>query len=150
MNNDDFIKYIFEHFKYNPDTGIITRNDRRYANGSYDKDGYLVIKIKGKKIMSHRLCWLLHFGTFPKNEIDHINHIRDDNRICNLRDITRKENHKNIRRQPNKDTGVIGIYLDKCTKGLLAKYSFRYKNKSFRFRTLEEAIKAKEELCKDL
>lgn len=138
--------YIKEHFFYNSDTGLITRNDRKNSTGSLDKDGYLIIKIKGKQIKAHRLAWFLYYGNFPNNELDHINRNRTDNRITNLREVSRKENLENTTKKINKDTKVIGIYLDKCTKGLKAKYTFHFNNKSYRFRNLIDAIKKKEEL----
>lgn len=139
--------YILQHFKYNPESGEIIRNDRKNSSGSLDKDGYLIIKIKGNQIKAHRLAWFLYYGDFPKNEIDHINRIRTDNSIKNLRDVTHQENILNTTKHRNKDTGQYGIYIDKCTKQLKAIYTFRIKNKTYRFRLLEDAIKAKEELC---
>lgn len=137
-------EYILDHFCYK--NGKIYRDDRKNSNGSYDKDGYLVYKIKGKQIKAHRLVWFLCNKEFPKGEIDHINRIRDDNRIENLRIADRKLQHENTIRVINKDTGVVGIYLDRTTKGLLAKYTFRYKKKTYRFRTLQDALKTKKEL----
>lgn len=139
-------KYIREHFYYLD--GKIFRDDRKNSNGSYDKDGYLIYKIKGKQIKAHRLVWFLCNGNFPESELDHINRIRDDNRIENLRLSNRKMQHENTTRTPNKDTGVVGIYLDKSTKGLLARYTFEYKNKVYRFRNLQDAIDKKEQLTK--
>lgn len=136
--------YIREHFSYKD--GIIYRNDRKNSNGSFDKDGYLIYKIKGKQIKAHRLVWFLCYNEFPNGEIDHINRNRQDNRIENLRIATRKIQLENTTKKPNKDTGVVGIYLDKTTKGLLAKYAFRHNKKTYRFRNLQDAIKTKEVL----
>lgn len=143
----DLQTYIKKHFSYDLETGIITRNDRKNSNGSYDKDGYLIIKIKKKQIKAHRLAWFLYYGEFPLLEIDHINRIRTDNRIINLREVTRQENIKNTTKKINPETKVMGIYLDKYTKNLKAKFTFHYNNKTYRFRTLQEAINKKEELC---
>lgn len=144
----ELLAYITNHFYYDENTGLISRDDRKNSNGSLDKDGYLIIKIKGTQIKAHRLAWFLYYGNFPKNEIDHKNRNRTDNRIQNLRDVSRQENILNTAKIINKDTGVVGIYLDKSTKGLKAKYTFHLKNKSYRFRTLSEAIEVKEALCK--
>lgn len=142
---NDFKEYIFKNFSYNPLTGKITRNDRKNSNGSLDKDGYLIIKIKGKQFKAHRLAFLLYYGYFPKKEIDHINRIRTDNRILNLREVTRLENIKNITKKINENTGEVGIYLDK-TKGLKKNICFKYKNKTYRFYSIEEAKNKKEML----
>lgn len=44
--------------------------------------------------LAHRVVWYLHHGYWPEN-IDHINGIRTDNRICNLREVTHEENCQN-------------------------------------------------------
>lgn len=59
------------------------------------KDGYRQIKIQGKMYLVHRIVWLMHYGKFPENTIDHIDRVRDNNRIENIRDITINENLTN-------------------------------------------------------
>lgn len=146
MNNIELLEYLNKYFKYNKDTGEIIRTDRKNSNGSKDKDGYLIIKIKGKQYKAHRLIWFMTHGEFPDGEIDHINRKRTDNRIDNLRVVDRIGNINNTTKKINKDTGCYGIYLDKTTKGLKKKYTFKHKGKTYRFYTLEDAIKAKGEI----
>ena len=141
----NYEQYIKDNFIYNSN-GTLTRTDRKNSLGSLDKDGYLIIKVKGKQFKAHRIVWLLNYGEFPKTELDHINRNRLDNRIENLRLADRELNCRNRTIQPNKDTGVVGIYLDKATKGLKKKYCFHFKEKTYRFYTLQAAIKCKEEL----
>lgn len=136
MEIEDYKKYILENFKCTD--GIITRKDRRNSNGSLDKDGYLIIKVKGKQFKAHRIAWLLAKGDFPKTELDHINRNKLDNRIENLRESNRKEQNNNKEFKPNKDTNEIGIYIDR-TKGLKKKYCFKKGNKTYRFYSLDEA-----------
>ena len=138
----DYEGYIKQHFHYS--NGVLTRDDRKNSNGSLDKDGYLIIKVKEKQFKAHRIVWLLHYGKFPEMELDHINHNRTDNRIENLREVDRQGNIDNIRLSPSPQTGYVGIYCDNVTKGLKAKYTFRYKGKTYRFRNLEDAVKEKE------
>lgn len=145
MELEDLKSYILKHFTYNKD-GTVTRDDRSGKVGTYDKDGYCIIKVKGKKIKAHRLIWLLNNGDFPNSEIDHINRKRNDNRIENLRESNRKQQANNTTRYPNKDTGVIGIYYDKSTKGLKSRYTFHCGKKTYRFMTLEEAQNKKKQL----
>lgn len=137
-------EYIKSHFHYYPDTGEIVRDDRKNSNGSLDKDGYLILKIKGKQHKAHRVAWLLYYGSFPQKEIDHINRKRTDNRICNLREATRLQNVLNTTRKPSPSTGICGIYITNA-KGLKKKYTVSLKGKHFRFYTIEEAIKFKNE-----
>ena len=57
--------------------------------------GYVRIKIDGKLYRGHRLAWLYVYGKFPKDQIDHINGIRNDNRIENLRECNGSQNQQN-------------------------------------------------------
>ena len=141
----DYKQYIIEHFFYHSD-GTITRNDRKNGLGSFDKDGYLILKVKGKQFKAHRVAWLLNYGDFPKSELDHINRIRTDNRIENLRESNRKEQCNNTTKRINPDTGCVGIFYDKYTKGLKRKYGFHANGKTYRFFTLEEAKAKRREL----
>ncbi len=145
LDDEELKSYILEHFCY--DNGKITRDDRKNSNGSYDKDGYLILKIKGKQFKAHRIVWLLVNGEFPKSEIDHINRNRTDNRIENLRESNRKQQIENSTRKPNQETGVVGVYVDH-TKGLKKKFAFNFHGKTFRFYTLEEAIRERKNVRK--
>jgi hypothetical protein len=85
---------------YDPETGIFCRKSRnglkkpRVISGS-NINGYKVTKIDNKPYYLHRLAWLYVYGKFPEKEIDHKNKIKSDNRICNLRDISRQQNIQN-------------------------------------------------------
>jgi hypothetical protein len=91
--------------RYNPKTGgmtwIVSPGRRVRAGeiaGTINSAGYLVVKIKGRFYKGHRLAWFLATEEWPDRalEIDHINEIKGDNRLCNLRLVTRSENQKNI------------------------------------------------------
>lgn len=56
--------------------------------------GYLLIKISGKRYLSHRLVWLYLYGEFPER-LDHINLVKTDNRLENLRVCSASENKMN-------------------------------------------------------
>ena len=128
------------NFKYNNENGILERTTRKNSNGSYDKFNYVIIKYKGKQYKAHRLVWLYHKKEFPKNVIDHINGDKSDNRIENLRDVDLFINAQNHSKKKNKITGYVGIYKDESTKGLSKKYTTQFKNKTYRFLTLEECV----------
>lgn len=98
---------------YDPETGLFTRvrGIRKGAIfGTKTYDGYLCGKVLGKQYRLHRLAWLYVHGEWPKNQIDHINGIRTDNRLCNLRDVTPSINKQNTRKadRDNK-TGFLGV-----------------------------------------
>lgn len=59
--------------------------------------------------MAHRCAWLLEKGSEPPETIDHINGIRDDNRICNLRAASFAENVRNTVPKKNNKTGFKGV-----------------------------------------
>ena len=86
-----FFVYIKDIF--NLDTKFVVRAGD--IAGSIDNQGYVSITIKGKRYSLHRLAWLYTYGHFPKQQIDHINRIRNDNRIINLRDVSGKVNMSN-------------------------------------------------------
>lgn len=135
----NFLEKIKHYFQYNSETGEIIRTDRKNSTGSLDFYGYRIIKIKGKQYKAHRLAWFLHYGQMPLGVIDHINAIKDDNRILNLRDITQAENVRFTQRKPNSKTHQIGIHIDQ-TKGLKRRFATKFNNKTYRFETVEEAV----------
>ncbi|UNY40262.1 HNH endonuclease [Paracoccus phage vB_PmaP_KLEP18-1] len=59
-----------------------------------DTHGYRHGKINGKLVLAHRVAWVIHFGSAP-DHIDHVNGVRSDNRIANLRSVTPSENMRN-------------------------------------------------------
>jgi len=97
---------------YDPDTGKLWRKLSPQLGFRVDlvgkeirsqhKDGYLVLQIGRKKYLAHRVIWLIVNGEWPTGEIDHINRVRDDNRIENLRDVTKSVNQQNR-------TGATGV-----------------------------------------
>lgn len=81
---------------------------RRFDVGSKNEDGYIRVWCDDRLRMKHRLLWWLKHGELP-DEIDHINGIRDDNRICNLRSVNRKEQLTNIKSNPNRTARVFSV-----------------------------------------
>lgn len=80
--------------------------------GTLQKRGYIEIRLDKKVYKAHRLAWLYVTGKWPKDQIDHINHARDDNRWVNLQEADNKSNAKN--RASTKANGdIIGVYWNK-------------------------------------
>lgn len=67
------------------------------------------IKIDLKLYQAHRLAWLYVYGSFPSGEIDHINGIKLDNSIVNLRDVNHSINMKNTKRRKDNKSGYSGV-----------------------------------------
>jgi hypothetical protein len=78
--------------------------------------GYFWGRINAKLYAAHRVCWAIHFGEWPKMDIDHVNGNRGDNRITNLRDVSRGENMRNKRVCPRNKSGLFGVSWCKQTE----------------------------------
>jgi len=96
--------------------------------GSIHKTGYRHITWMGNSHKAHRLIFMLHHGFMPQ-EIDHINGNRADNRIENLRSVTRSQNQYNKRPQRNV-SGYRGVTWHKKTGKWLVRVGLNNKNKS--------------------
>lgn len=79
--------------------------------GCLSPTGYRIIRFKDVGgVHAHRLAWLIFHGAWPEDQIDHINGIKDDNRIANLRDVSPAKNQQNRRDAlPNNRLGVLGV-----------------------------------------
>ena len=105
--------------------------------------GYKVGRINGEKYKAHRVAWKMFYGTEP-SEIDHINGDRSDNRISNLREVSRVENSRNKRIHPANSSGVTGVVFHKATKKWLAKIGIGMSAKHLGlFETFDEAVAAR-------
>lgn len=71
-----------------------------------------MVRILGKNYFEHRLAWLYCNAVWPSEQIDHINGLRDDNRICNLRPCTNGENHQNVGTSRVNKTGFVGVHFN--------------------------------------
>lgn len=119
---------------YDPSTGLLTWRrrtpsmmnrpelcdlwNRKYAGqpaGAKNSYGYLVVGIARRQIGAHRIAWILSTGEIPDGfQIDHVNGIRDDNRLVNLRAVTVAENNRNMRLQRRNSSGIHGVAY--CTR----------------------------------
>ena len=143
MITQEHLQYLFT---YDKQVGHLVRNFRRgkAQKGTYstckDRDGYIVLGVDGKTYREHRLIWMYHYGKFPEHDIDHINWVRDDNRIENLRDVTKSQNKQNSPVQKNNKCGVKGVWIHKQTKKWCASIYINGKNKYIgSYKSLEEA-----------
>lgn len=113
-------------YHYEEETGLFKRainQGVRFKKGSvagyHHHTGYISIRIHGKAYQAHRLAWLYMFGEFPTCDIDHVNMVKVDNRICNLRLCSGTENNANT---PAKRNGFKGV-----TKHSSGKYQAQIK-----------------------
>jgi hypothetical protein len=103
--------------RYNPETGVFRKVNVNKIVGSLNHHGYMHISINKKVYQLHRLAWLYVYGEIPAEQIDHINGIRNDNRICNLRKANRHENCRNSGLRRDNNSGYKGVGWHKgCNK----------------------------------
>ena len=150
--NDDF-EFFNERLFYNEKTGIFYWRETELIHARMRgreagtlSVGYVVISVKkdGKQriFKAHRLAWLFINGNFPKLQIDHINGIKTDNRIENLRETSSFQNMQNLKTaQKNNKLGVLGV--NKKGRKYRASIGINGKIKEIgRFATIEEASNA--------
>jgi hypothetical protein len=105
-----------ELLSYDPETGVFTRLVGRSGPNARAGDvagcdngqGYIRIYIDGRPYKAHRLAWFYMHGVWP-SEMDHRNGNRSDNRIANLREVTRAENKANFSAYRNNTSGYPGV-----------------------------------------
>lgn len=125
------VSHLRSILRYDPETGVFTylvnRGNKRKAGdvagfvsqrSRANGGGYRIVHIRNgvhrKEYAAHRLAWFYVHGVWPKNHIDHINGIRDDNRLANLREATRSQNMANRSAQSNNTSGLKGVSFHKA------------------------------------
>lgn len=111
-----------EILDYDSSTGVFRWKAprRRVAVGSVagarDDRGYIRITIDRRGFRAHRLAWLYVYGSWPDEDIDHINGQRSDNRIANLRACSNAENGQNRGLSTNNRSGFTGVSYHQLTR----------------------------------
>lgn len=132
MINQELLK---EFLHYQPETGIFTWKERsgkyfhndgscRWWNethagkeaGYLDPQGYIYIHIQSKPYLAHRLAWLYEHGRFPAEDTDHINGVKHNNWIKNIRSVSNTENRRNMKRNIRNTSGCLGVGRHKSTQ----------------------------------
>lgn len=131
------VEELREKLNYDPETGALTwkklRNSKRIGQQakSIDVAGYIQVSFgTGCVHKGHRIAWAIHNGAWPVGPIDHVNGVRTDNRIENLREVDHQTNCQNVRigSMVNKSTGMLGVHLCKSnTNPYRAKIMFNGK-----------------------
>ena len=144
-------EYLRSILDYNSETGIFTWKVRTanrvkvgdvagYSNGN----DYLQISVQSRLYQAHRLAWLHTRGVWPKDQIDHINRNRSDNRISNLREATNKQNQQNTGKQSNNTSGHPGVSWYKRISKWQAQIDHNQKHIHLGYFTdIEEALSAR-------
>jgi hypothetical protein len=138
---------------YDPDTGVFTnlvnRGKRALIGdqaGYLHPTGYVKIVINRKLYRAHRLAWLYMYGVWPKDQLDHINRIRDDNRINNLREASNSENLQNMSLTSRNTSGYKGVSWNKRECKWYARIYLNYKEIYLGYFTnLDDAVAARKQ-----
>ena len=149
----EVLKELKKNFSYDKNTWLFIR--KTWTNWakkwkiawSIYNTGYRFFRVLWKKYSAHRLARLYVYWKFPNNIIDHINWIRDDNRIENLRDITREENNKNMSKNRRNTSWYCGVVWDKhCNHWKVNIWKWKWKSQHYGVsKTKEWAIKLRKQ-----
>lgn len=157
-----FYKIASSRLSYSPDLGVFRWVDNnpldRHPNNWHVKHcgeiagwisvhGYSLVSVtaygKRKQLFLHRLAWFISTGFIPAGEIDHINQIKHDNRISNLRDVERFVNLRNKGMNSKNTSGVTGVTWNRRLGAWVAQANLFGAHKHLGvFKCLDEAEKA--------
>jgi hypothetical protein len=123
-NGEDLtIEHVRHCLDYCCDTGVFRWSECRSnaapkgsIAGSLHKRGYVCIQLDGTIYRAHRLAWFYVYGGWPAGDLDHINGVKSDNRIANLRVATASQNQANVGRRIDNKSGYKGVSFHKLTQ----------------------------------
>lgn len=145
-------------FYYEPETGKVFRiakltwkRNIKPCKPREIKDinnyGYIQVSFQGRPFGLHRIIFLLMTGSFPANDVDHIDGDRLNNKWENLREVARCENLRNIGIKSSNSTGYHGVSFRKDTGKFTVYIDFdgvRYRGGSFT--DLKDAVNKRREM----
>lgn len=159
------IETLRELLEYNPNTGKLKWRSRglsyfgnnsrvckiwntKCAGKEVGSSSYSYVRVSLNSISykGHRVAWAIYYGEWPKGQLDHINGVKTDNRIVNLREVFGNGNSKNMPKQRNNTSGVVGVYWFK--RDNLWKAQIQVNNKSIHlgyFTNKQDAINARKQ-----
>jgi hypothetical protein len=127
LDEAQLVALVRKSLNYDSATGIFTwvaadcnRVKSGGIAGSVGEHGYRRIMVGGARYPAHRLAWLYVYGRWPHGQIDHVNRVRDDNRIANLRECTPAENGQNRTIARNNTSGFTGACFNKLERKWIA------------------------------
>lgn len=152
------IDYLRKRLRYEPETGKLFWLDYEGMPNSWrtkwvgkealtsNSHGYRAGHIDYVLFLAHRVAYAIHHGEWPNGRIDHINRVRNDNRINNLRVVSQQENSRNAAMSKNNKSGITGVYWGKAVGKWVAQIKVDYHVKYLGcFDTIEEAAAARRE-----
>jgi hypothetical protein len=157
MKKELDVEYIKSRLSYNGDNGVFLWRKRENYKGSWNARfagkvagslsfyGYYIIVIDNKLYLAHRLAWVITYSEWPKEEIDHIDGDRSNNKISNLRLATSQENKMNSSIRSDNTSGLKGVSWSKCKNKWKSHINFCSKQKHLGYyEKIEDARAARE------
>jgi hypothetical protein len=139
-----------ELLHYDPETGVFTwrvpRGNVKAGDvaGKFSGDGYRQVCVCGRFYYAHRLAWFYIHGVWPEAEIDHRNRDRSDNRMSNLRPVSRAENKQNSKVYRGNSSGFKGVAWSDRHRAWVARiWSNKRVTHLGRFPSINDAIAAR-------
>lgn len=108
---------VLRLFSYDQSTGVLVWRENQQTRfvgreaGFVNHHGYRRVGLGKTKLHAHQIIWLMVHGELPSCEIDHINGVRDDNRLANLRLANQQQNQQNAGLRIDNALGVKGVRL---------------------------------------
>lgn len=150
------VKTILDNFFYDKKTGKLFNKTRRKGathlaeSGFMEVNGYRGLTFNKKRYFVHRLIWKIETEKDPMCSLDHINGKKTDNRFCNLREVSHRENMLNQKIRKTNTSGITGVCFDKAYKKWMAHITVNGKFKFLgRFENKKHAIKARKKAEKE-
>lgn len=119
---ESFYDEVKQFLRYEPETGNLYWTKNIGRNSALELcsqkpcgQGYKRIRYKSKTIPQHRIAFYMYYGYLP-NIIDHIDGVRTNNKIENLREATNAQNIMNSRIPKNNKSGYKGVCWKKDRK----------------------------------
>lgn len=157
-------EYLARYLSVDPESGTLTWKSRvvgrdgtkravnawnaRFAGKSAftakSDRGYFWGAVYGKMLSAHRVCACLYFGVWPDGDVDHINGDTSDNRLVNLRVVTKSQNQRNQKLSRASTTGFGGVTFYRKTGRFRAQVKIGGRSIHLgEFETAEEAAAAR-------
>lgn len=151
IEHEELTQELVKHlFHYDPNSGVLywknprTNRVKKGALAGHDRGGYMQVMIGKKTYYQHRIIWLYVHGRLPDEYIDHINGDGSDNRLENLREVSKTLNCRNMKLSSHNKSGVTGVYYSKENKKWCAQICLNNKTVSLGlFKDKDDAILAR-------
>jgi hypothetical protein len=121
--DSNFSQLLLQHISYDESSSTYLRWIKRTgfkisvgdeAFTATSANGYKTGRFLGEQLYAHRVVWFIVFGEWPRNQIDHLDGNRCNNRKENLRSVTQSVNSKNMRMLKTNSSGFTGVHY--CNK----------------------------------